>query len=148
MRGREPCRLVADIEIEGKHLATNFTELGLSEPVLRAIGELGFEEPTPIQEQCVGLLLQNRDVIAQAQTGTGKTAAFGLPMLERVLPGAPGPQGLVPTVSWPRAGARQISGARTLAIRKCFMSSSGIPCRTDPAHPYLFVPLRRQRRHN
>ena len=72
-----------------------FSEMGLSEPLMRAIGELGFEEPTPIQEQCIGLLLAGRDVVAQAQTGTGKTAAFGLPMLERIQPNGHRPQALV-----------------------------------------------------
>lgn len=63
-----------------------FAELGLSEPILKAISDLGYEAPTPIQAQTIGLLMQSRDVIGQAQTGTGKTAAFALPMLERVDP--------------------------------------------------------------
>ena len=63
-----------------------FAELGLSEPILKAISDLGYEAPTPIQAQTIGLLMQGRDVIGQAQTGTGKTAAFALPMLERVDP--------------------------------------------------------------
>ena len=65
---------------------TTFAELGLSEPLLEALGHLGYQEPTPIQEQTIPLLLEGRDVIGQAQTGTGKTAAFGLPMLEYVDP--------------------------------------------------------------
>ena len=65
---------------------TNFAELGLSKPLLEALGHLGYQEPTPIQEQTIPLLLEGRDVIGQAQTGTGKTAAFGLPMLEYVDP--------------------------------------------------------------
>ncbi len=62
-----------------------FEEFGLSEPLLRAVKEAGFESPTPIQEQAIPLLLQGEDVVGQAQTGTGKTAAFGLPALEYCL---------------------------------------------------------------
>ena len=60
-----------------------FAELGLPEHLLRTIAELGFEEPTPIQEQAIPELLAGHDVIGQAQTGTGKTAAFGLSGLKR-----------------------------------------------------------------
>lgn len=61
----------------------NFEVLGLSKPVLRAIAELGFESPTPIQEQAIPVMLGgNQDVVALAQTGTGKTAAFGLPLID------------------------------------------------------------------
>ena len=74
---------------------TTFNEMSLSEPVRRAIADLGFEEPTPIQAQSIALLMQGRDLIAQAQTGTGKTAAFGIPMLEAIEPGQKTPQGLV-----------------------------------------------------
>jgi ATP-dependent RNA helicase DeaD len=62
----------------------SFRELGLSEPALEALAHLGYERPTPIQEQAIPPLLEGRDVIGQAQTGTGKTAAFGLPMVEYV----------------------------------------------------------------
>jgi ATP-dependent RNA helicase DeaD len=61
-----------------------FRDLGLTEPTLEALAHLGYERPTPIQEQAIPPLLEGRDVIGQAQTGTGKTAAFGLPMLEYV----------------------------------------------------------------
>jgi len=61
-----------------------FRELRLSEPVLRSIDDMGFEEPTPIQVRTIPALLQGRDVVAQALTGTGKTAAFGIPLVERV----------------------------------------------------------------
>jgi ATP-dependent RNA helicase DeaD len=63
-----------------------FSELGLSEPVQQALDELGYGEPTPIQAQAIPELLDGHDVIGQAQTGTGKTAAFGLPMLEYLDP--------------------------------------------------------------
>jgi ATP-dependent RNA helicase DeaD len=74
-----------------------FRELGLSEPLLEALAHLGYEEPTPIQEQAIPALLEGRDVIGQAQTGTGKTAAFGLPLLEYVDPSDPEVQALVLT---------------------------------------------------
>jgi len=59
-----------------------FRDLGLSEPVLRAIAEMGYEHPTPIQEQAIPYVLMGRDVLGAAQTGTGKTASFTLPMLD------------------------------------------------------------------
>jgi ATP-dependent RNA helicase DeaD len=61
-----------------------FAELGLSTPLLEALDHLGYESPTPIQEQAIPELLAGHDVIGQAQTGTGKTAAFGLPLLQYV----------------------------------------------------------------
>ncbi len=74
-----------------------FAELGLSTPLLEALERLGYQQPTPIQEETIPLLLGGSDVIGQAQTGTGKTAAFGLPMLEFVDPGDPEVQALVLT---------------------------------------------------
>ena len=61
---------------------TKFEQLGLSSQLLQALQTLGFEEPTPIQEQTIPAALQGRDLIGQAPTGTGKTAAFGLPLIE------------------------------------------------------------------
>jgi ATP-dependent RNA helicase DeaD len=61
-----------------------FAELGLSEPLLDALQHLGYEKPTPIQEEAIPGLLEGRDIIGQAQTGTGKTAAFGLPLLQYI----------------------------------------------------------------
>jgi ATP-dependent RNA helicase DeaD len=76
---------------------TSFEALGLSEPTLRAIGELGYEEPTPIQSRTIARMLEGADVIAQAQTGTGKTAAFALPIVEHVDTASRVPQALVMT---------------------------------------------------
>ena len=59
-----------------------FAELGLSDSVLRAIAEMGYRHPTPIQEQAIPTVLMGRDVLGTAQTGTGKTAGFTLPMLD------------------------------------------------------------------
>lgn len=61
-----------------------FTELGLDHEILKAISRSGFEEATPIQAETIPLVLKGDDVIGQAQTGTGKTAAFGLPILEKI----------------------------------------------------------------
>ncbi|ANB62359.1 DEAD-box ATP-dependent RNA helicase CshA (plasmid) [Anoxybacillus amylolyticus] len=63
---------------------TTFHELGLSNDVMKAISRMGFEETTPIQAETIPLSLQNKDVIGQAQTGTGKTAAFGIPLVEKI----------------------------------------------------------------
>ena len=59
-----------------------FTDLGLSDGVLRAVADAGYETPTPIQEQAIPIVLQGRDVLGCAQTGTGKTGAFTLPMVD------------------------------------------------------------------
>ncbi len=63
-----------------------FEELQLDERIIRAITEMGFEEASPIQAQAIPVVLEGRDIIGQAQTGTGKTAAFGLPLLQKVDP--------------------------------------------------------------
>jgi ATP-dependent RNA helicase DeaD len=76
---------------------TTFADLGLSEPILAALRDVGYEAPSPIQEQTIPMLLEGRDVIGQAQTGTGKTAAFGLPMIEFVDADDPDVQALVLT---------------------------------------------------
>jgi ATP-dependent RNA helicase DeaD len=74
-----------------------FTELGLAPDILAAIRDVGYESPSPIQEEAIPPLLEGSDVIGQAQTGSGKTAAFGLPMLQYVDPTEHEVQGLVPT---------------------------------------------------
>jgi ATP-dependent RNA helicase DeaD len=76
---------------------TTFADLGLSEDLLAALRDVGYESPSPIQEQAIPVLLEGRDVIGQAQTGTGKTAAFGLPMIQSVDPDDPEVQALVLT---------------------------------------------------
>ena len=64
--------------------ASTFAELGLAPEVLAAVEALGYEEPTPIQLRGIPLLLAGRDVIGRAATGTGKTAAFALPLVQRI----------------------------------------------------------------
>jgi ATP-dependent RNA helicase DeaD len=63
---------------------TSFEALGLAEPLLQSLRDVGYEVPTPIQSKTIPLLLEGRDLIGQAQTGTGKTAAFALPILQRL----------------------------------------------------------------
>jgi ATP-dependent RNA helicase DeaD len=74
-----------------------FAELGLSEQTLQSLRDVGYESPSPIQEQAIPSLLEGRDVIGQAQTGTGKTAAFGLPIAEYIDPSEQEVQALVLT---------------------------------------------------
>src|ERR671934_2053265 len=76
---------------------TAFRDLGLSSEIQRALDELGYEEPTPIQERAIPELLAGHDVIGQAQTGTGKTAAFGLPLLQYLDPDSDEVQAIVLT---------------------------------------------------
>ena len=59
-----------------------FESMGLSQEINKAISDMGFEEASPIQSQAIPYMLEGNDVIGQAQTGTGKTAAFGIPILE------------------------------------------------------------------
>jgi ATP-dependent RNA helicase RhlE len=72
-----------------------FTALGLSEKVLAGVRAMGYVDPTPIQLRAIPLVLNGRDVIGSAQTGTGKTAAFALPMLSKLAAHAPGPRALI-----------------------------------------------------
>ncbi len=84
-----------------------FADLGLSDPVLKAVKEIGYETPSAIQEATIPTLLEGRDVVGLAQTGTGKTAAFALPILSRMESGAKVPQALV------------LSPTRELALQVC-----------------------------
>ncbi|QSI77161.1 DEAD/DEAH box helicase [Niveibacterium microcysteis] len=76
---------------------TTFAELGLPEALLRALADVGYETPSPIQAACIPLLLEGNDIIGEAQTGTGKTAAFALPLLSRIDIAERRPQALVLT---------------------------------------------------
>ncbi len=67
------------------NLTTTFDSFGLAEPILRAVAELGYRDPTPIQAQAIPVVLQGRDVMGAAQTGTGKTAGFALPILQLLM---------------------------------------------------------------
>ena len=74
---------------------TTFADLGLKAPILEALNDLGYEKPSPIQAECIPHLLSGRDVLGMAQTGSGKTAAFSLPLLNNIDPDLRAPQILV-----------------------------------------------------
>src|SRR3954468_15166518 len=112
---------------------TTFAELGLSEPLLRALQDVGYESPSPIQEQTIPLLLEGRDVIGQAQTGTGKTAAFGLPLLQSVDPSDDEVQALVLTPT------RELCIQVTQALR-----TYGVHRGIDPVAVFGGAPIRTQ----
>jgi ATP-dependent RNA helicase DeaD len=80
-----------------KETSLHFSQLALAAPVLRAVDDAGYETPSPIQAESIPPLLQGRDLLGQAQTGTGKTAAFALPLLSRLDLSARHPQVLVLT---------------------------------------------------
>jgi len=96
---------------------TSFAELGLSTQTLEALSDVGYDKPSPIQEEAIPHMLQGLDVIGQAQTGSGKTAAFGLPILEYVDPTENVVQALVLTPT--RELCIQVTQAiRTYGVRK------------------------------
>src|SRR3954467_10974098 len=80
---------------EHENARATFKALGLSPQVVAVLDELGYEEPTPIQAQAIPLLLGGRDVLGSAATGTGKTAAFALPLIERLDPTVRAVQSLI-----------------------------------------------------
>ena len=90
-----------------QEIHTTFADLGLAPEVLRAITEVGYETPSAIQAATIPTLLEGRDVVGLAQTGTGKTAAFALPILSRIEPGQGVPQALV------------LAPTRELALQVC-----------------------------
>ena len=72
-----------------------FEELGIEPKILRGITDMGFEEATPIQSKAIKVILEGKDIVGQAQTGTGKTAAFGIPMLQNIDPKSKALQAIV-----------------------------------------------------
>ena len=102
-------------------MTTSFAELGLNEQILAGVKALGFTEPTPVQAQAIPVALSGRDVVASAQTGTGKTAAFALPTLQRIgrLADAKAPQAPEPAPAGEQpTGEGASSGARRTRRRK------------------------------
>ncbi|GGC01013.1 ATP-dependent RNA helicase DeaD [Marinobacterium zhoushanense] len=104
---------------------TSFGDLGLSTPILQALTEVGYETPSPIQAGAIPPLLEGRDILGQAQTGTGKTAAFALPLLQRIDTSKQYPQLLILAPTRELAlqvaeacekYARHLTGLRTLSI--------------------------------
>ena len=114
---------------------TTFADLGLSDSTLAALEDVGYEKPSPIQEQAIPPMLEGRDVIGQAQTGSGKTAAFGLPIIEYIDPTEPEVQALVLTPT--RELCIQVTQAlRAYATRKgadVVAVFGGAPIRTQQA---------------
>jgi ATP-dependent RNA helicase DeaD len=114
---------------------TTFADLGLSESTLEALRDVGYEQPSPIQEQAIPPMLEGRDVIGQAQTGSGKTAAFGLPIVEFVDPSDNDVQALVLTPT--RELCIQVTQAlRTYGQRKgidVVATFGGAPIRSQQA---------------
>lgn len=106
-----------------------FNELGLSEGIVETLTAIGYEQPTPIQEQTIQLALSGRDVLGQAQTGTGKTAAFGLPTIEKINPENKAIQALViaPTRELAVQGQEELfrfGKSKNLKVRTVFGGSS------------------------
>ena len=105
--------------------STDFQSLGLSAPVLKAVKQLGYEQPSPIQAQSIPILMEKKNLLGTAQTGTGKTAAFALPFLSQIDDKQKNPQVLVLTPTRELAiqvaeafqtYARHINGFRVLPI--------------------------------
>ncbi|HEX2945285.1 MAG TPA: DEAD/DEAH box helicase [Clostridia bacterium] len=86
----------------------SFSELGISSPILKAIEDMGFEEPTEVQRRAIPHILNKEDLIVMSKTGSGKTAVFGVSVLQLTDPDAPGPQGLILTPT--RELAVQVDG--------------------------------------
>lgn len=106
-----------------------FSDLGLSEGIVKTLTDIGYEEPTPIQEQTIKLTLAGKDVIGQAQTGTGKTAAFGLPTIEKIDAQNPNVQALViaPTRELAVQGQEELfrfAKSKALKVRTVFGGAS------------------------
>lgn len=85
------------MNIETENNDASFAQFDLSDEILKAVTELGYEAPSPIQQKTIPLILEGRDIIGQAQTGTGKTAAFALPLLEKIDPKSKKVQALILT---------------------------------------------------
>ena len=97
---------------------TRFDQLGLSEKVLAAVAEMGYEEPSPVQRGAIPAVLEGRDVMAAAQTGTGKTAAFLLPTLDRLGHAAKGQGVLMLVVTPTRELAQQIEACARVICKQ------------------------------
>lgn len=94
-KNRKPVELVEQSDNQDPTTDVVFTDLGLSDDLLKAIEEQGYERPSPIQAEAIPPLLEGRDLLGQAQTGTGKTAAFALPLLGLIDPSNKAPQLLI-----------------------------------------------------
>jgi ATP-dependent RNA helicase DeaD len=114
-----------EIALEEALPENSFEQFNLSKAILKAVNDVGYEAPSPIQLKTIPLLLEGKDVVGQAQTGTGKTAAFALPMLEKINPKSKDVQALVLTPTRElaiqvaeafHAYAKHIGGVRVLPV--------------------------------
>ena len=126
---QDGCSMAGDDDAD----ASGFAELGLAPGLCGALSGLGYEEPTPIQRAAVPPLIAGRDLVGQAATGTGKTAAFALPVLQRIS-GRSGPAGVLALILVPtRELAIQVSEAmhrygRDMSVRVApFIASPSQP---------------------
>ena len=113
---------------------TSFAELGLVPELLRAVADAGYTTPTPIQAQAIPVILSGRDVMGGAQTGTGKTAGFGLPILQKLSPYA----NSSPSPASPRTSSGSGSRHWRHSIRKWMFSPSWK--HSSPSTPIIIKP--------
>ena len=106
-------------------MATIFSEFELKPALQKSLNEVGYETPTPIQEQTIPLMLEKKDVLGQAQTGTGKTAAFALPLLSNLNLRQKDPQVLV------LAPTRELAIQVAEAFKKYASHMRKFSCATD-----------------
>ena len=123
--GRRPRLSRASRPFERYHTLENFNGFGLAEPLVKALAKMGYQKPTPIQAQAIPALMQGRDLLGIAQTGTGKTAAFALPILHKLL-ADPRP---APKLRRARAGAQPDPRTRQ-PDRRELPRSLGAGCRS------------------
>ena len=101
---------------------SNFASLGVTPPILKALDEMGFETPTEVQSRTIPHILNKEDVIVKSKTGSGKTAVFGISMLQLIEAGVPGPQGLILTPT--RELAVQIDSDLKISANICRINLS------------------------
>ena len=104
---------------------TQFSDLGLEKSLLKALAEEGYEQPTPIQAQAIPGVLAGRDLLGVAQTGTGKTAAFALPILQRLA---------ADRKPAPRRGCRALSSPGRARVLRQTRAARPVPRRDHTVH--------------
>ena len=120
-----------------------FNELNLSAPLLKAVSEAGYETPSPIQASAIPPVLEGRDLMGCAQTGTGKTAAFALPMLDRLSGQLPAKRARSAPSSSPRPGSLRSRSARASLPTESISSCAAPSFSAAWARPRRWKPSRR-----
>ena len=120
-----------------------FNELNLSAPLLKAVSEAGYETPSPIQASAIPPVLEGRDLMGCAQTGTGKTAAFALPMLDRLSGAAPRKKGAIRALVLTRPGSLRSRSARASPPMESISSCAAPSFSAAWARPRRWKPSRR-----